>query len=365
MHATRFYSGTPLSTRTRRRRRLFQEAMKILDSWSYSEVEVPLLAPYADLRSALGEDRSSDLFRFTGRDGELLVLRGDVTPLISWQYANHLQGRALPVRLSYSKRLARVQREFARERMESYQLGVELIGASGLRADLEVLVVLFDLFDSIGLNSAELRIGHIGITRGVVTAATEDLEARELLLDAIERKDRFEVDQLCLDYDVSDKSCSSMRRLCAVAPDFFDLNYLGDRHDGPVKESAEHLLQLFDALEALGYHDRVQLDLSRRDHRGYYSGVIFSVVSELADSPLGGGGRYDDLIGHFGPELPAIGFGLNADRLVDLLEEIENDTAEQSEVASYSGTAIEAVRSALETRRSGKKVRVESHDTNR
>jgi ATP phosphoribosyltransferase regulatory subunit len=248
--------------------------------------------------------------------------------------------------------------------MESYQLGVELIGASGLRADLEVLTVLFDLTDSIGLKSAELRVGHVGITRGVVADATPNEEAQELLLDAIERKDRFEVDRLCLAYEIEEKFCSSMRRLCAVAPDFFDLNYLGDRHEGHVKECANHLLALFDALEQLGYRERVQLDLSKRDHRGYYSGLIFNVVSELADTPLGGGGRYDNLIGHFGPELPAVGFGLNADRMVDLLEEMEETTSEQPEVSSHDGNAIEAIEAALIQRKQGKKVRVDSHDTN-
>ena len=364
MTATRFQAQSPLSSRTRRRRQLFQRAMQALEQWSYAEIEVPLLAPYAELRDALGEERSSDLFRFPGRAGELLVLRGDITPLIAWQYANHLKQQALPTRVAYARRIARIEQEFARERSESYQLGAELIGRGGLAGDAELLVVLMDLLNRLGLEDAELRIGHVGIAGTIVDGVSNDEHVREQLYAAVRRRDRFAVDEITAALTIDDGSRSSLRRLCAIVPDFYDLERLAQRHGGAVAAAVGELLQLLDVLEELGYRDRVILDLSRRDDRGYYTGITFSVVAENADALLGGGGRYDALLGHFGCNLPAVGFGLNVERIVELLESKMDPVPEPLAPTAVGGErVVDALRDAMSLREQGQRVRVDGNTT--
>lgn len=358
MTSSAYDAQSALSSRTQQRRSLFQKAMGALAGWSYNEIEVPLLAPYGELRGALGPERAHDLFRFPGRSGELLVLRGDITPLIAWQYANHLSRQAHPARLAYSKRIARVHQEFARQSTESYQLGAELIGQGGAAGDVEVIVVLFDVLSALGLDSAEVRIGHVGIAGSLVEQASEDPLVRSRLYDAVDRRDRFEIDRVVGPLDIPEKLKSALRRLCAVVPDFYDLERLADSHGGEVARAVTELKAVTDELESLGYRDRVMLDLSRRDDRGYYTGVTFSVVAELADAPLGGGGRYDSLLGHFGHDIPAVGFGLNADRLLELAARSDVDHPAPPAPETFAGTISSALDAARRARAEGRNVRV-------
>src|SRR5690625_8011500 len=98
---------------TRRRRALFVRAMKTLEQWGFGESEVPLIAPWRELRGAIGEDTERELFRFPCRSGELRVLLGEIMRMIERQYANHLQSQPLPMRLHDAKHLARVPRTIA------------------------------------------------------------------------------------------------------------------------------------------------------------------------------------------------------------------------------------------------------------
>lgn len=347
---------------TRRRRALFVRAMKTLEQWGFGEIEVPLLAPWSELRSAIGEDMERELFRFPGRSGELRVLRGDITPMIAWQYANHLQRQPLPMRVAYAKRIARVRREFARERIESYQLGAELIGREGPRADAELLVVLFDLLDELGLHDGEIRIGHVGIAEHIVRAASANEDVQDRLFAAIGRRDRYEVDLVTKDLDLDEKTKSALRRLCGVVPDFYDLERLSDLNNPAVDKSVAELVAVTDLLEELGYRERVMLDLTRRNDRGYYTGVIFRVVAERAETPLGSGGRYDSLIGQFGDDLPAVGFGLDADLLVSLVESSQEAEASRTPQVFKEDNAADTIRKALEARQKGAFVRVDTDE---
>ena len=333
--------------------------MKTLEQWGFGEIEVPLLAPWSAFRGTIGEDTENELFRFPGRSGELLVLRGDITPLIAWQYANHLQSRPLPLRAAYSKRIARVQQEFARERTESYQLGAELIGRSGPMADAELIVVLFDVLDELGLTDAEIRIGHVGIAEGIVRTVTDNNDLREEIFDAVSRRDRHEVDRLTKDLDIDQDLRSALRRLCAVVPDFYDLERLLEMREGLVAAAISELRAVLDLLDELGYRDRIALDLTRRNDRGYYTGVVFRVVAESAEVHLGGGGRYDRLIGNFGDDLPAVGFGLNADLLVEMVAQRTEEPVERPVRVFKAPKLSDALRDALEARRRGDFVRVD------
>jgi ATP phosphoribosyltransferase regulatory subunit HisZ len=61
--------------------------------------------------------------------------------------------------------------------------------------------------------------------------------------------------------------------------------------------------------------ERVIFDLGLTRELGYYTGAVFEVYDPALGVPLGGGGRYDDLLGRFGRALPAVGFALNVERL--------------------------------------------------
>ncbi|MET0973270.1 MAG: ATP phosphoribosyltransferase regulatory subunit, partial [Thermoleophilaceae bacterium] len=85
--------------------------------------------------------------------------------------------------------------------------------------------------------------------------------------------------------------------------------------EGPVAAAVEGLRVLYDLLEQRGVAERVIFDLGLVRELGYYTGAVFEVYDPAVGFALGGGGRYDDLIGRFGRELPACGVALDVQRV--------------------------------------------------
>jgi ATP phosphoribosyltransferase regulatory subunit len=83
---------------------------------------------------------------------------------------------------------------------------------------------------------------------------------------------------------------------------------------GPVADALSGLRAVLDRLDP-GVAERVIFDLGLARGLGYYSGPVFDVYDPALGAPVGGGGRYDDLLGNFGRSLPAVGFALGVDRL--------------------------------------------------
>ena len=88
-----------------------------------------------------------------------------------------------------------------------------------------------------------------------------------------------------------------------------------DRVDGPGGEAAEGLRRLHALLAERGVADRVIFDLGLVRALGYYTGAVFEVYDPAVGFTLGGGGRYDDLIGRFGRDLPACGIAVDVERV--------------------------------------------------
>jgi ATP phosphoribosyltransferase regulatory subunit HisZ len=88
-----------------------------------------------------------------------------------------------------------------------------------------------------------------------------------------------------------------------------------ERAAGPVAEAVEGLRGLHDLLEQRGVAERVIFDLGLVRELGYYTGAVFEVYDPAVGFALGGGGRYDELLGRFGRDLPACGLGLDVQRV--------------------------------------------------
>ena len=87
-----------------------------------------------------------------------------------------------------------------------------------------------------------------------------------------------------------------------------------ERVSGTVHDAADGLRDVLGRLDA-GVASRVLVDLGLARGLGYYTGAVFDVYDPAVGTPIGGGGRYDDLAGRFGRDLPAVGFALDVDRL--------------------------------------------------
>lgn len=358
-------SGTPsLSRLVLRRRRLVTRALEVLRAWGYDEAEVPLLVPWDELRDAIGARVAEQLFRFADRDGKLLVLRGDLTPILAWHVARNVPDAALPIRLAYANRIARVQRAFAREQVESYVLGMELIGVSGIAGDLEVICIAADVLAAIGVEDFEIHLGHAGLTAAAISEATPNgaPEVVDALAEALGARDTSLVRRIAIDAGASDASVARLAAMTSLVGDPVRLAELAVGAPEAVATACAALGQAYSDLGRLGLADRLHLDFAARNERGYYTGLRFRILSATRHEAIGSGGRYDRLLERFGRSAPATGFGLRVDRIVAALADPVEATTHPVAVVPCGDDVVAAIDAARASHRAGGRVRLDHGD---
>ncbi len=303
------------------RRQVTAQAMQVFGGWGYREIQIPLLDHFDALKRGLDEDQIARSFRFVDRSGNVMMLRPDVTPAVAKTYAYQLRGLPLPLRVAYANKVVRVEESFGTSQVESYQLGAELIGRRGLVADVEVLLIVLEVLERLGLRRFHINLGDHRLARLLLNASGAPRRIREDVEEAILSRDPDEVRRILVNLGTRKRFVDAVVVLAELEGGLQQLDeieaILGD--DRALQERIEYLRDVERTVDQLGYGRRVRIDLGELDGPGYYTGIGFSVVSEGASRRIARGGRFDKLIGHYGSETPAVGFSFSLETLVELL----------------------------------------------
>ncbi len=283
--------------------RAITQAMRgVFDDAGYGEVYTPALEHEETLR--IGDARAArPAYRLFDERGQVLVLRSDMTIPLARVIATRYADVEPPLRLCYLQRAYRSVRPQRGEAREQLQAGVELAGAAGARGTAEAMAILCRALDATGLHGYRVGLGSAGLYPALLDQAGVQGAARErLLLELVTR------DFAGLEREVSDLGADP--RLLTV-PQLRGGTAVLDA----AGEAGEGLRELYGLLPA-DVQARVIFDLGmQRRKLGYYTGAIFEVFDPAVGMPLGGGGRYDDLLGRFGRPLPAVGWALEVERV--------------------------------------------------
>ncbi|HEX9945225.1 MAG TPA: ATP phosphoribosyltransferase regulatory subunit [Thermoanaerobaculia bacterium] len=297
----------------RRRREAEERLVARLREAGYSEVILPILDYLEPYEALLTPATRGELYRFVDRDGDLLALRADFTPMLARLLAPRLSSLHLPLRLFYRGDVVRYQEERAGRAREFYQLGAELLGVAGEAAEREVLRLFLEQATAVGGGGLQVVLGFAGALDRLLLAADTADPVR--LAEAVARRERGEVRRAC-------------RALLSVVE-----NGLPDRPEELGPEAADRLRSLAalrDEMAAgfpgvlltidLAEFARTSLDprlAAAEGERPYYDGLVFHAYAGPAALPVGGGGRYDRLFRVLGAEVPAVGFSLSLERLLE------------------------------------------------
>ncbi len=339
----------------RHRRRIEERVLAVFEGWSYEEI-IPPLFDYADV---FPEDLAARTYSFVSRDGSLLALRPDFTSLLAKIAAGRLFDRPAPLRLYYSGEVLRYEPPKAGRQSELYQMGCELLGAKGLDADAEVLAVAAESLEAAGARGFVLSLGHVGVFSALAAEARLEPDRVEALRGRIESKDEAGV------RDVLRGTASSIQpafeRLASLSG---EIARIGEAKTAVAlspgaAQALEELHAVIAALEHAGLGARLALDLGEVRGLGYYTGMVFRAYAPGLGFEVASGGRYDELLARFGRPLPAVGFMLGLDRLALLLERQGADGEPEIPltVAVEGASVGERLRSALEQRRAGARIR--------
>ena len=301
----------------RARREVQARLSRMFTLRGYREVITPGLE-YFDVFNLPGTAiAQQEMYKCTDNHGRLIVFRPDSTLPIARMAASRLQGQEKPLRFFYSQTIYRNRPDLSGRSDESAQMGIELMGAGGLRADLEVIAGAVAALSAC-VPDFRVEIGHARFFQALADQLPLSYEEKESLRDTIESKNYAALSEL-LDPLGDLPAARAMAQLPRLFGGEEALNEAGRWfQDGETREILEYLKQLYNALGELGLGGRLMVDLGLVQRNDYYTGVVFSAyVHQRGDAVLLGG-RYDSLCEKFGDPMPAVGFSLDLDAVADL-----------------------------------------------
>jgi len=301
-------------------RRMVESALsKLFKSRGYKKVITPTLEFFDVFNRESAGMPPETLYSLTDSKGRLLVLRPDNTLPIARIATTRLRDAQYPLRLYYNQRVFRRCPSYSGHSDESSQGGIELIGAAGLRADLEILLTAVEALNNCGAPDYRIEIGHAGFFKALSDELETSGEIRERICELIASKSYAALNDLLDrigDNDIT-KALKSMPRL-------FGGSEVLDRASALYKseaatEALDYLRQVYSRIESLGLGGKINIDMGLVHRSNYYTGLVFRGYIEGSGVTILSGGRYDRLIGEFGRELPATGFGIETDALAKAL----------------------------------------------
>ena len=309
-------------------RRLERDFLDEVGRWGYEEIILPTFEYLDVLAPGLEPELVEKCYKLADRTtGRMLVLRPDATAQIARTVAMGLTGSTLPLRLSYRTSVFRHQPEHAGRDREMFQVGVELIGIDDGAGDSEIISLLIECLRAIGLRSFTVSVGHVGFLKGLLVRAGLSVQGQKRAEQAVARKDLPKLEEILANERVSKTMASAILE----APELYGRAEVLERGralamgEPTLLAPLDRLAQVYQLLCASGYQESLLLDLGEFRGFDYYDGVVFDVFAEGVGAELGGGGRYDHLIGRFGRPMPSTGFALDVDRLFHAVVNRESD----------------------------------------
>lgn len=296
-------------------RALESTLLQTFAGFGYGEVLTPTIE--YDEVLARGDGRTAgSAYRFFDERGDLLALRSDMTIPIARLVAGRYVGDEPPFRLCYVANAYRAVRPQRGQMREFAQAGVELIGPGAPEGTAEVVEVMQAALEAVGLSRATIGLGDADLYRQALAELGIDGEARDSLLGRLARHDLVGLqEELALLDGVGEEQRETLMKLSQLRGGREVLEQAREFGDAAVERATARIAGTFDELERRGAADRVQIDLGLLRDLGYYSGAILEIYDPALGHVLGGGGRYDGLIGRFGRDLPAAGFSLYLERV--------------------------------------------------
>jgi len=288
--------------------------------WGYRHVITPLVENMDVLDTGLGLEQRRRLFKFTDARGDVVALVGERTVPVARLVAGKLRSAALPLRLCYSGPVLSTDEGRFQQRRETYQVGAELIGASGPVADAEVIALAARCMEATGIRRYQIDVGHAEFFHGIMDAVKLPDEVKAAVRHALVARDFVALESLLEGTPLKSAEHELLLRFPALrgGPEILEAArglVRNRRSEGALSE----LARVRELLVAHGIGDVVVLDLGAIRDFDYYTGVIFEGYGPDFGRPIAQGGRYDALLARFGRPAPATGFMIQLDLVSEML----------------------------------------------
>ncbi len=331
---------------------------QVLLKYGYHDIQTPTFEFFNIFSREIGTTPSKDLYKFFDKEGNTLVLRPDFTPSIARSAVKYYLEEDMPVKLCYLGNTYVNYTDYKGRLKETTQCGAELIGDATISADAEILAMTVESLKAAGLHDFQISVGHAQFFLGLLHAAMMNEEEEAQLRELLHNKNFFGVEEfadtlhlsedlrvlfgLLASFDSSDEALFEAREKANNYPE--------------ISDAIEQLIELRNYLKFYGIEKYISYELGIISDHQYYTGIIFSGYTFGTGEAIVKGGRYDKLLGYFGKNAPAIGFGIIVDQLLLALsrQKIEIDLPNNFALLVFEKEhAAEAIRKAQILRTQG------------
>jgi len=338
-----------------RRERVLAVIRERYRAHGFDEIETPVVEEYDRLHAGIGGDNEKLSYNIVRRgldaDGiraaaddpaalSDLGLRYDLTVPLARFYATNRGQLPTVFRAIQIGPVWRAERPQKGRYRQFVQCDIDIMGDESARAEAELIVASLDTIDALGLQGGTVRVNDRRALDWMLDAFGFTAEERPGVLITIDKLDKIGPGGVAA--ELSDRGVTPAAVDAFEAflnrPQTLEYNPYGERQirkalpEGAPDEIVAHLVALGDAVTAArpdAGEPPLAYDPFLVRGMGYYTGTIFELAHPSVDYSLGGGGRYDGMIGRFlGQQVPAVGFSIGFERIVDLVAEQEADAAQ-------------------------------------
>lgn len=313
---------------------------KILKSYQnngYNLISTPILEHLELLNMSDGGDNLKMMFKTLKRGEKLDLtkpdlkeddiaeegLRYDLTVPLARFYANNKEKLPNPfkaIQIDYSFRAERPQRGRLRQ---FTQCDIDVFGDSSINAELELLKTALDTYKEIGFDKLTLKINNRQILNQLVLFAGFDEKDLNTVCVTLDKLDKIAVSGVVMELIEKGFDAEKINKLVEILNDVIDKGLTSVAKYGVEQKFADDMIFLINALNTLTNNQfDIRFDVSIVRGQGYYTGTVYEFYTDGFGGAIGGGGRYDKMIGKItGIDVPAVGISIGFEPITMLINE--------------------------------------------
>ena len=304
-------------------------------SCGFERISTPIIEDIENLDKSDGGENLNLIFKIMKRGEKLeealsagnekeiadMGLRYDLTLPLTRYYANNRAKLQNPFKVIQIDRVYRAERPQKGRMREFYQCDIDIIGSESWTAEVELITTTAKALHNIGFTRFGIRINDRRLLKAIIMGAGFAENECDSVCISLDKLDKIGFDGVKAELIEKGFNSANVEKLIeSIGTTPFTLND-AEKLCGKL-DCIDNLRKIMDAANSLADGFEVTYDMTLVRGQGYYTGTVFEISSSDFKGAIGGGGRYDNLIGKFlGESIPAVGFSIGFERLCAILLE--------------------------------------------
>lgn len=304
-------------------------------SCGFERISTPIIEDIENLDKSDGGENLNLIFKIMKRGEKLdealatgnekniadMGLRYDLTLPLTRYYANNRAKLQNPFKVIQIDRVYRAERPQKGRMREFYQCDIDIIGSDSWTAEVELITTTAKALHNIGFTRFGIRINDRRLLKAIIMGAGFAENECDSVCISLDKLDKIGFDGVKAELIEKGFDSANVEKLIeSIGTTLFTLDD-AEKLCGKL-DCIDNLRKIMDAANSLADGFEVTYDMTLVRGQGYYTGTVFEISSPDFKGAIGGGGRYDNLIGKFlGESIPAVGFSIGFERLCAILLE--------------------------------------------